>query len=131
MTLETTHPKDRIDWLTENYDLSRRNAEALILAELGYSHSGIANKIGVTQSTAKKYLSKLESEIGEHVTETLPKSVKYPTFPDSTPKSDVEYSGNYINISDEQDNRDLSPNKGVELSEISPELMSLNIDIEV
>ena len=125
MTLETTHPEDRIDWLTENYDLSRRNAQALILAELGYSASGISSELGVTESTARKYLETLESEIGQYVTETLPKSIRYPTFPQDTPKDNVTISEDVIELSAEFSEQNLPVNKGVELSDISPELMSL------
>ena len=127
---EVSTNAERIDFLTENYDLSRKNAAALLLAEMGYSHSGIATRLGVTAGTAKKYLATLDSEIGKRVTETVPKSIRYPTFPGDTPKSEVPYSGDVMDVSAEMDSRNLSPAKGIPLSEIDPSLMSLGFDID-
>jgi len=127
---EVTTCRERIDFLTRNYDLSEKNAKALILTELGYSHSGIASKLGVTSGTAKKYLRQLESEIGEYVTQSLPKPVRYPTFPGDTPTSEVEYAGDHIDYSPEFSQRELPLNKGVPLSEIDPSLISLGFDVE-
>lgn len=94
---EISTTQERIDFLTETYDLSTRNAKALILAELGFSHSGIASELGVTSGTAKKYLRRLEDRIGEGVTESLPKSRRFKTFPqDGEPKGEPRYSGDYI-----------------------------------
>lgn len=123
--------QERIDFLTEKYSLSEKNAQALILAELGFSHSGIASKLDVTDSTARKYLRTLESEIGEYVTQSLPKPVRYPTFPGDTPKSEVEYAGDYINYSPEFSPRERPLNKGVPLSEIPKELIASVANIEV
>lgn len=44
--------------------LSERKERALELSRQGYSHSGIAEEIGVTEQTAKKYLNTIEDEIG-------------------------------------------------------------------
>jgi predicted transcriptional regulator len=121
---ETTHPRERIAWLTENYDLSKKNAEALILAELGFSHSGIASKLGVTDSTARKYLRKLESEIGEYVTQTLPKPVRYPTFPSDNP-DEPKYAGDEINYDPEFSEREKPLNKGASIQEIDDELITI------
>lgn len=117
--------RERIDFLTANYDLSENNAKALILAELGFSHSGIASKLGVTDSTARKYLRQLESEIGEYVTQTLPKPVRYPTFPDSTPKSDIPYSSEKAETDPEFQEQSHSVNKGVSIEEIPSELITV------
>lgn len=94
--MEATSTEDRVQWLTEQYDLSTKNAQALILSELGYSHSGIAFALDVSKGTARKYVSNLEEQIGEGVTEALPKDVRYPTFPDGTPKGEVRYSPDKI-----------------------------------
>ena len=89
--------EDRIDYLTTHYDLSTRNAKALIVAEMGYSHSAIARVLDVTEGTAKKYLRRLEDRIGEGVTESLPKSGRFKTFPqDGEPKGEPRYSCDYI-----------------------------------
>lgn len=37
---------------------------AMRLAQDGYSHSGIANEMGVTASTARKYLDQIEEKKG-------------------------------------------------------------------
>jgi len=120
---EVSTCRERIDFLTENYDLSERNAKALILAELGFSHSGIASKLGVTKSTARKYLRQLEDEIGEYVTQSLPKPVKYATFPDSTPKDEVRYAADKVEPSPEFSERKRPLNRGAELSEIDKEVL--------
>jgi len=116
--------RERIDFLTEKYDLSKRNAEALILTELGFSHSGIASKLGVTNSTAKKYLNQLESEIGEYVTQTLPKPVRYATFPGDN-VTEPEYAGDYVEYEPEFKEREKPLNRGVPISEIDPELITI------
>jgi|APHM01.1.fsa_nt_gi hypothetical protein len=81
---EIPSKEERVEFLQENYDLTRKNALALYLAEFGYSTSGIAHHLDVTQGTAKKYLRRLENRIGEGVTETLPKSRRHATFPNDT-----------------------------------------------
>jgi len=122
--VEITTNKERIMFLTENYDLTKNAAKALILTEMGITHSGIASLLSVNKSTAKRYLNDLESEIGPHVTETVPKSVKYPTFPDSIPKSDISYSGDVVELTPQFDDRDVPHNKGIKLSEIDSDLMT-------
>ena len=120
---EISDTQERVEWLTDNYNLSERNAKALLLAELGYSHSGIANALDVTESTAKKYLRKLEKEIGEGVTATVSDSKpRYATFPGDTPKSEVRYSGDYVEV---KLGRDLPVNKGCDLSEIPNDLITV------
>jgi hypothetical protein len=118
-----TSTSERVEWLTEQYDLSRKNAQALILAELGFSHSGIASSLDVANSTARKYLKNLEDEIGEYVTQSLPKPVRYPTFPGDAPKSEVEYSGEQVDLSPEFSERQRPINRGIEASEIDPDLI--------
>ena len=117
--------QERVEWLTTTYDLSENNAKALLLAEIGYSHSGIAKRLDVTESTAKKYLDTLEEKIGKHVTETLPKSVRYPTFPGDTPKDEVRYSPDYVDVSPKRDKRDLPLNKGCDLEDIPTDLITI------
>lgn len=121
---EVSTTKERIDFLTENYDLSERNAKALILTELGFSHSGIASKLGVTDSTAKKYLNELENQIGEYVTQTLPKPVRYATFPDDN-VSEPEYTGDYIEYELQFKECEKPLNKGASLEEIPNALITI------
>jgi predicted transcriptional regulator len=109
--------KERVTFLQDEYDLSERNAQALILAELGYSASGISSELGVTEGTASKYISRLEERIGKGVTETLPKSHRYNTFPE-----DEVTSGEPTVYSDVFEPVPL--NKGGPLSEVPAEQMS-------
>jgi hypothetical protein len=119
--------RERVDFLTENYDLSERNAKALFLAELGFSHSGIASKLGVTDSTARKYLRNLESEIGEYVTQTLPKPVRYPTFPGDSVE-DPEYAGDFIDYDADFRDRERPLNRGADIEEIPKELITVRTE---
>lgn len=109
--------KERVTFLQDEYDLSKRNAQALILAELGYSASGISGELDVTEGTAKKYLSRLEKRVGQGVTETLPKGHRYNTFPD-----DNVTSGEPKVYSDVFE--PLPVNKGGPLSDVPSEQMS-------
>lgn len=123
--MEATNPTERVQWLTEQYDLSTKNAQALILSELGYSHSGIASALDVSKGTARKYLKNLERQIGEGVTQALPKDVRYPTFPGDTPKSEVRYSGDEVNLSPEFSERQRPLAKGAPISEIDKSLIAI------
>lgn len=116
---EVSTKEERVEYLKETYNLTRKNAHALYLAEMGYSHKGIAQVLDVTVGTARSYLNRLETRIGEGVTETLPKSVRYPTFPGDVPKDDIEYSGDYIDLSDEMTDKETSINRGAQLEECS------------
>lgn len=119
---EATTSRERVKFLTSNYDLSENNAKALILSELGYSHSGIASRLGVTDSTARKYLDTLEDEIGDRVTQALPKDIRYATFPGDD-VSEPEYSGNQVDVSPEMSEQRTPVNKGTPISEIDEELI--------
>jgi len=116
--VETTSKEERINFLTSEYDLTTNAAKTLILTEMGYTSSKIARLLDVNESTAEKYFTELESEIGQHVTETVPKSQRYNTFPSD--ERSVEVIG--------QDLDQIFPvNKGVALEDISTK----NISIEV
>lgn len=123
--MEATSTEERVEWLTENYDLSTNNAKALILSELGYSHSGISSKLDVNKSTARSYLRNLEEQIGQGVTEALPKQTRYPTYPGDTPKGEVEYSGN-SDMSPEFQERH-HPLSGNNIKGIPKELITLDV----
>lgn len=70
--------RKRFDHLVDTVGVFYRRAGALILTEHGYSHSGIAKQLDVTDSTAKGYLDDLEDELGEWVTQCKPKHIEYP-----------------------------------------------------
>lgn len=94
--MKSNTPQERIEWLVESYDVTPRCANALLLFEVGFSTSGVAKRLEVTEGTARKYKRELEAKIGERVTETVTSNKpRYPVFPGDTPKSDVEYSGDY------------------------------------
>jgi predicted transcriptional regulator len=122
--MEHSNPQERVEFLTENYDLSKRNAEALILTELGFSHSGIASKLGVTDSTARKYLRQLESEIGEYVTQSLPKPVRYPTYPGDTVEEQT-YTGDKVSYGPDFKQPEKPRNKGCKIQDIPDELITI------
>lgn len=128
---ETTSLKERVAFLVTAYSLSENNAKALLLAEFGYSSSGIAQVLDVSESTAKGYLKTLEECIGEGVTESLPKSRRYPTFPGDTPKGDVEYAGDYVDYSPHFSKRQRPINRGRPITEIPKELISIDVKVEV
>lgn len=44
--------------------LNEREERAMELAQKGYSASGVAKRIGVTERTAKKYFNAIEEEHG-------------------------------------------------------------------
>ena len=114
--VEITTTEERIDFLTSEYDLTTNAAKALILSEMGYSSSGVAGLLGVNESTAKKYFSQLESEIGEYVTESVPKSQRYNTFPSN--KRSVEVTNQNLD-------RIFPLNKGVALKDIPAKCMTI------
>jgi hypothetical protein len=65
--------RERFDYLTEEIDLYWRRALALTLAENGFSHSGVAKKLDVTDSTAKGYFDDLEEQFSQEALHTHPK----------------------------------------------------------
>lgn len=69
---------DRFNHLVDEVGVFYRRAGALVLTEHGYSHTGIAKQLEVTDSTAKGYLDDLDDELGELVTQSKPKPKKYP-----------------------------------------------------
>jgi len=111
---EVSSATERVEWLTDNYDISVNCAKALLLAEIGFSHNGIAKKLGVTEGTARGYVRTLERTIGEGVTETLPKTVRHPTFPGDTPKDDVKSTKDVFG--------EKTFNRGIPLSEVAENL---------
>lgn len=78
--------RERFDHLVDEVGVFYRRAGALILTEHGYSHSGIAKQLDVTNSTAKGYLDDLDEELGELVTQSKPKPKKYPELYPSEPE---------------------------------------------
>lgn len=114
--VEIASNMERVEFVSDEYNVSTNCAKALLLTEMGITHSGIASLLSVNNSTAQGYLNELENKIGKGVTETVPKSRRYNTFPNDDRS---------VTVTD-QDLENIFPvNKGVELSEIDPEVMSL------
>lgn len=68
--------RTRFDYLVDDEGMYWRRAAALFLTEQGYSHSGMAKMLDVTDSTAKGYLEDIEEEYGELATQAKPKPEK-------------------------------------------------------
>lgn len=66
-----TFDKERTEYVSERWDVSANCARALQLFEIGYSTSGAASVLGVTEGTAKSYKRTLEETINPRVTETV------------------------------------------------------------
>lgn len=84
------YDRDRIAYIGTLDGLRKIHGKALILAEAGYSHSGIANKLDVNETTARKYLDDLQDKFGKNVIECKPKSE---TFPETHPETDTGVTG--------------------------------------
>lgn len=52
--------KKRATFVKKELGVRQRLAEAFALRELGYSHSGLATVLDVTEGTAKKYVRELD-----------------------------------------------------------------------
>jgi len=61
----TTFDEYRVGYVSARWDVSDNCAKALQLCELGYSSSGIATKLDVTEGTASGYIDQLADKIGE------------------------------------------------------------------
>jgi DNA-binding CsgD family transcriptional regulator len=64
MSQEVTLDEYRTGYISERHDVSDNCARALQLAEIGCSASGISNILGVTEGTARKYMSTLTDKVG-------------------------------------------------------------------
>lgn len=67
MDLPVKEPKlksEHLDYLKITLNIRDGKAEAYLLSRMGYSSSGIANRIGSTKGTVEKYLDELEDEYG-------------------------------------------------------------------
>lgn len=64
--------KERYDYLNNKKDIYYMRIAALFLSEAGYSHSGIANELDVTESTSKGYLTDLKERFGKNAIESKP-----------------------------------------------------------
>lgn len=65
MKESTTFDEYRVAYVSARWNVSDNCAKALQLCELGFSSSGIATTLGVTEGTARKYIDELADKIGE------------------------------------------------------------------
>lgn len=113
----TTDLKARAEYIAETHDVPLRAGFALQLAEIGYSNSGISNKLGVTESTIGSYQEQLEESAGEKVWYAVTSNKpRYDTFP--TTSDDPEYSGDHIDIEPRFKERERPLNQGKPISEL-------------
>lgn len=75
------HVTRRVAFLSRKYNLSESRARTLAVNEMGYSASGIAIQLDMTESTVKAHLRKIEDELG------LRPLVDSPPIPD--PEADL------------------------------------------
>jgi hypothetical protein len=65
---------NRFEHLSETVDIYWRRAGAIVLAENGYSSSGMSQLLDVTESTCSGYLDDITEEFGDGAIETHPQS---------------------------------------------------------
>ena len=61
---EEQYVRGRTSFLTRKYDLRDEAAQTIAWCELGYSSSGIAKRVGVTDDTVAKYMETIEERFG-------------------------------------------------------------------
>lgn len=61
---------ERSRYLVATTDLNEREARALAYREMGYSHSGVAQEMGVTQGTVATYMDRIAAQYGLKAVET-------------------------------------------------------------
>ena len=64
----------RAQYLTRVVDLPERVARALAYRELGYSHAGIAKRVGYGEGTVDAWMADVADRFGERALETRPQS---------------------------------------------------------
>jgi hypothetical protein len=92
MTEEITLDEYRTGYIAEKYSVSDNTARALQLFELGYTISGTAKRLPVTESTVRSYHKRLQDEIHPNVVLTLTEtSQKFDVWGDRDPARYSEY----------------------------------------
>lgn len=64
----------RAEYLESEYGIRANIAEGVAWRELGYSHSGIATKVDMTENTVSNWMEEIADEFGLPATETRPQS---------------------------------------------------------
>lgn len=60
-----------LDYLTDVLGIREIEAKTYLLTRKGYTSSSIERRVGVSETTVKKYLKGFEKEYGENVTLTM------------------------------------------------------------
>lgn len=77
------YDKARVQHIASFDGLREVHGKALILSEAGYSRYGIAEKLSVTDTTARKYMDELQEVFGFLVLESEPKTTRFlETYPE-------------------------------------------------
>jgi hypothetical protein len=146
MTEDLTEVGDayRTGYIVARWNVSKRCALALQVFELGYSVSGVAEKVGVTESTARSYKNELGEKINPAVTTAITESSKrwdvwgnrstenYANYSYEDGLNDGESARNIdvttsSNQTDDYFNEPQPPiNKGVPFEEIDDELIEIS-----
>lgn len=71
---EARYAEQRAEYLARVTDLRKAVARGLGYRELGYSHSGIAQRCDVTESTVDAWMADVADQFGERALETRPQS---------------------------------------------------------
>lgn len=146
MTEDLTQAGDsyRTGYIVARWNVSKRCALAQQLFELGFSTSGVATKLDVTESTARSYKRELGEKINPAVTTAVTSSTKkwdvwgsrsaenYRDYTYSDGLNDGEAAQNIAvtessNQADDYFNEPQPPvNKGVAFEDIDAELIDLS-----
>lgn len=70
MTELDRQAKERAQYLKRATDLEAKHAEALAWRELGFSHAGVADKVGSSKSTVSGWLDRVAAQYGPAAVET-------------------------------------------------------------
>lgn len=126
--------EERVTYISTRWDVSRNCARALILSELEKSTKEIASLLYVTESTVKGYIEELCDKI--HVDVVM--GISYKRW--NGKKYDVWGKGKAEPIPVTESKEQLDPefrpqetprNKGIPLSEIPKDLITLDVNVEV
>lgn len=142
MSEEPTFDEYRTGYIAARWNVSDNCAKALQLFEIGFTISGAAAHLPVTESTVSKYHSELMEKIHPDVVFAVtPSKTRFDVFGDFNGETYTQgkNDGNAARKKDENTQvtdrkeqldpkfrqRELPLNKGIPLSEIPPELITI------
>jgi len=120
----TASVEERAEYIADTHDVPLNAGYALQLAEIGFSNSGIAKHIGVTEGTVNKYQSQLEDALGDKAWHPVAGGKpRLDVFPNDT--EEPEYAGDYVDYEPEFRDREKPLNRGTSLQDIPDELITI------